>query len=172
MTTLKKLEISLLGATALLAIYIAIGMHGSESTLFGATNQCASGQTCLTSLELTGAANGATNTLQIDGGTMVIGASGSSITQVLKGIGSIIGNRSVTASTTAAFDIAVTGAVSGDTCFAMAASTTQTSIGFNIVGCSASTTANFITLLVSNATGAAAVVPYPIASATQFMVIR
>lgn len=96
---------------------------------------------------------------------------GSLVSSILKGTGSIIGNRSVTASTTAAFDIAVTGALSGDACFAMAASTTQAYIGWDIIGCSASTTAGFITISVYNP-GAAAVVPYPIASSTSYVVIR
>lgn len=104
-------------------------------------------------------------------GDVTIGASGSAVAQVIKGIGSIVGNAPVTASTTKAFDIAVTGAVSGDICFAQGASTTQSYLGMEIIGCSASSTSGFITLLVSNP-NAAAVVPYPIASATQYMIIR
>ncbi len=170
MTTLKKFELLLAVVAVLIGVYIATVVH-EGANLFGATNQCASGQTCLSSLELTGAANGATNTLQVDSGTVAIGPNGTGITQILSGKGSIIGNKSVTASTTAAFDIAVTGALVGDSCFAMAASTSQAYIGWDIIGCSASTTAGFITLLVYNP-GAAAAVPYPIASATQYMVIR
>lgn len=100
-----------------------------------------------------------------------IGQLGIGISQLLKGTGSIIGNAPIIASTTKAFDISVPNAAVGDLCFASAASTTQAYTGFEIVGCSASTTAGFITLLVSNP-GATAAVPYPIASSTNYLVVR
>lgn len=85
----------------------------------------------------------------------------------------IIGNNTVTASSTKAFDCAVTGIISTDIVFFSSASTTQTSNGFVITGASASSTAGFITLLVSNLTGANNVVPYGIASGTTaFLIVK
>lgn len=114
-----------------------------------------------------------TNILTTAGG-FKIGDSGSEFAMLLgvKGTGAIIGNRPVAATTTAAFDIAVTGIVSGDACVAQGASTTQTSLGFSIVGCSASTTAGFATVLVANGSGASNVIPYPVASATSVWIFR
>lgn len=135
------------------------GLNTNKAVAFGST------------LSVTGAST-LTGLTTIGSGGIKVGSNGSTVTQVIKGTGSIIGNRSLTASTTGAFDIAVTGAVSGDNCFAQAASTTQVSLGFSIIGCSASTTSGYITLLVNNATGGNAVVPYPIASSTNYLIVR
>ncbi len=169
---MTKKILAILGSLVIVvAVYMAYSYHNAPS-LLGLTNQCASGQTCLPSLELTGPNSGVTNAFQVDSGSFAFGANGTSLSQIIDGNGSIIGNKPVTASTTVAFDIAVTGVVSGDRCIAQAASTTQTLLGFSIVGCSASTTSGFITLLVANATGASAVVPYPIASSTHYFITR
>lgn len=58
------------GVIALVALIIAIGVWAFSSSSpkgFGAV-ECASGQTCLNSLELTGPLSGVTNALQIDSG--------------------------------------------------------------------------------------------------------
>lgn len=103
---------------------------------------------------------------------ILIGTNGNGLAQVQASTtASILGNASVTASTTKAFDIAVANAQSGDLCFAQGASTTQSYLGMYISGCSASTTSGFITLLVTNP-GASAVVPYGIASSTHYLVVR
>jgi hypothetical protein len=72
-------------------------------------------------------------------------------------------------------DCAITGARSGDIVFAQLGSTTvpaATTGGWRIVGASASSTANFDTVLVRNDTGASAIMPAAIASSTSFLNLR
>ncbi len=83
----------------------------------------------------------------------------------------VIGNTSITASTTAAFDCAVTGVVSGDYVIAEQATTSQAYLGMSIIGANASTTSGFVTIRVSNP-GATAVLPYAIASSTTFLIFH
>lgn len=62
------------------------------------------------------------------------------------------------ASTTKNYDCAVTGVVSGDKVFAQFATSTPGTVnGWSIVGAKASTTSGYITLLISNLTGASRV---------------
>lgn len=97
-------------------------------------------------------------------------SSPTNVSKVLVGTGAIIGNKSQTASTTSAYDIAVTGVVSGDIVFVQSATSTAAALPFIITGASASTTAGYITLTVFNL-GPAAAVPNAIASSTQYEVI-
>lgn len=105
-------------------------------------------------------------------GAITVGSSGTAISAIISTTtASIIGNAPITASTTKAFDIALTGVLTGDTCFAQPASTTQAYIGQQIVGANASITPNFVTILVSNP-GATAAASYAIASSTHVTCFR
>lgn len=65
----KNQLLSVVGAVVLILVGWAIyRYHSPAPTLVGVTNQCASGQTCLPSLELTGPNGGVTNALQLDSG--------------------------------------------------------------------------------------------------------
>lgn len=106
-------------------------------------------------------------------GSLQIGASGTSIPKIIEGTCPLIGvNANITASTTVSFDCAVTGAASGDVVFAMFATTSPTTAGpgWEVTRASASTTAGFITLNITNGTGASAYPPASIASTTQYLV--
>ncbi len=107
-------------------------------------------------------------------GGLIIGPSGSSLTQVIKGTGSLIAPSyvSLAASTTLAADIAVTGVVSGDTVFAQFATSTALGAGWEVVNASASSTAGYITVRFINNTGTAATIPASVASTTQYLIIR
>ncbi len=106
-----------------------------------------------------------TGALEADG-TSQIGASGTAFNQVLEGKSSLIASSfTVGATTTVSMDIAVTGALTGDTVFASFATTSAVG-GWAIVGASASTTAGFDTLRVMNLTGASNVIPASIASSS------
>lgn len=95
---------------------------------------------------------------------------------------SIIGaDISQSASTTKPYDCAVTGAASGDLVFAVTSTSTTLTYGgfapFEIVGAKASTTAGFITFMVANTSGAAAVLSAVnaqagFASSTNYLVVR
>lgn len=117
---------------------------------------------------------GVTNYDEVDATAIKVGGSnGSRVGPIIFGTCSnLIGNNSVTASTTKAFDCAVTGVVSGDTVVAIAASTTPSGyLGMYIAGVSASTTSGFITIKVANPNAAAAV-PYEIASSSQYLIFH
>ena len=105
---------------------------------------------------------------------MVIGTAGTPVNQFLRGSCSLIYTSSlVAATTTANFDCAVTGVLNGDQVLVTpATTTTQVFLGFRVVGASASSTANFITISVSNMTGVAAQIPLNIASSTAYIVVR
>lgn len=79
----------------LLALWIGWGVAKSDATssvLSLGANECATGQTCLPSLELTGAMSGVTNTLQIDAGsTNITGALSITGASVLTGSLSVSG---------------------------------------------------------------------------------
>lgn len=88
-----------------------------------------------------------------------LGANPTNFSKVLAGTCTLImGAQTITASTTKPFDCAITGVVSGDIVVnAMWATTTIPSFasnGYAIVGGYSSTTSGYITLLVSNLTGA------------------
>ncbi|MEK7213660.1 MAG: hypothetical protein AAB637_00885 [Patescibacteria group bacterium] len=115
-----------------------------------------------------------------------IGSSGTTVTQLIKGfctswngtgLNSMDGNH--TASTTEAYDCAVTGVVSGDMVMAQLSTSTPFVAGSNnlagdwaIVGAKASTTAGYITILLWN--GGATSVPSStgIGSSTAYLIIR
>lgn len=92
-------------------------------------------------------------------GTLVIGANGSSISEFKATTCNLIGtDASQPASTTVAYDCAVTGIASGDVVMAiLASSTPRFGQGWDIKAAIASTTAGFLTVLLSNETGTAAV---------------
>lgn len=75
---------------------------------------------------------------------------------------------SVTASTSVSMDCAIPGLVSGDIVESQFATSTAASLGWAITGASASTTAGWATLRVSNFTGVTAVTPASLASTTQY----
>lgn len=111
-------------------------------------------------------------------------SSPTNISKILTGTCTLLGlNTSQVASSTAPYDCAVTGAVSGDTVLGqLAVSTTSTNVlwsqnpgqglGWSITSCMASTTAGFITCRLSNQTGGAAApaASVNIASTTNYLV--
>lgn len=115
-----------------------------------------------------------------------IGSSGTTVTQLIKGfctswngtgLNSMDGNQ--TASTTEAYDCAVTGVVSGDMVMAQLSTSTPFVAGSNnlagdwaIVGAQASTTSGYITILLWN--GGATAVPSAtgVGSSTAYLIIR
>ncbi|HEY4508753.1 MAG TPA: hypothetical protein VJC13_00505 [Candidatus Paceibacterota bacterium] len=109
---------------------------------------------------------------------VVVGSAGTPINQALRGSCALIYTSSlVTASSTKAFDCAVTGVLKGDQVFVQAATTTSAvaanSFGaFIITGASASSTAGYITIQITNFTGVVADVPREIASSTSYWIIR
>lgn len=109
-------------------------------------------------------------------GDLTVGSSGTAVTQVLKGTCSLIAPSFVglAASTSIAMDCAVTGVQSGDVVIAMFATSTASGVGpgWEVVGSSASTTSGFITLNITNGTGASALMPASIASTTQYLILR
>jgi hypothetical protein len=106
-------------------------------------------------------AGGVTNYDELDATAIKAGgANGTRLGPIISGNCALIVNaQTVTASTTKAFDCAVTGVVSGDPVWAQFATTTPGTVpsnGWAIVGAAASSTNGFITVLVSNLTGATA----------------
>lgn len=108
-------------------------------------------------------------------GDLTVGSSGTTVSQMQKGTCSLIApSFSVTASTSVAMDCAVTGVQASDVVFAMFASSTPSTAGsgWEVVGASASSTSGFITLSITNGTGATAVIPASLASTTQYLILR
>jgi hypothetical protein len=102
---------------------------------------------------------------------------GTAIAQVLKGTCNLIGSdSSQAATTTVAYDCAVTNAQSGDTVFAQLASTTPAlggSMGWVIVATKASSTSGYITVMLTNMSGASRVPSVTsVGSSTQYLIIR
>lgn len=118
---------------------------------------------------------GVTNYDELDATALKIGgANGSRIGPVITSTCSLIApSFTVTASSTAVMDCAVTGVVTGDGVFAQFATTSAAfGGGWSIAGASASTTSGFITLLVANGTGATAVIPASVASTTKYIILH
>lgn len=117
---------------------------------------------------------GTTNYDEVDATAMKIGgANGSRLGPIIAGSCSLIApSFSVAASTTVSMDCAVTGVVTGDTVFADFATSTVAGNGWAIDGSSASTTANVITLRVTNWTGTTSIIPASIASSTDYLVLH
>lgn len=108
-------------------------------------------------------------------GGLSIGPAGSDLVEVVAKTCNLIGSdSSQAASTTVAYDCAVTGVSSGDLVFAQLASTTPAfggTQGWAIVASKASTTANFVTVLLGNFSGAARVPSvFSVGSSTQIFV--
>ncbi len=119
-------------------------------------------------------------------GGITVGSSGTAVTQLIKGscttwnggiaagINGMDGNHP--ASTTEAYDCAVTGAVSGDLVFAQfATSTFNGSAGqttWLIAGAKASSTSGYITVLITNYGPAAVPSVTGVGSSTSYLIIR
>lgn len=106
------------------------------------------------------------------GNTASLGVVPTNFAKILAGSCSLIASTyTIAASSTLGMDCAVTGVVSTDLVFAESAtSTAGFGTGWSITGASASSTANFITVTVSNGTGASGVIPASIASSTKYQV--
>lgn len=101
--------------------------------------------------------------------------SGGFLAGATTGTCSLIGSvASIPASTTVAFDCAVTGIVSGDITFSQFATTTASSggPGWLITQSSASTTSGFLTLNVTNLTGTTATMPASLSTAVKYFVSK
>lgn len=107
-------------------------------------------------------------------GTLSVGDDGTQVTEMIVGKCTLImSSFTVTASTTAAADCAVTGVVSGDTVFAQFATSTTAFLGWSIGQVSASSTSGFITMRVANNIGVASVIPASLASSSvQYLIVR
>ena len=115
-----------------------------------------------------------TQGIRVPGGPGIT-TSGSTIQAVYKGTCALIApTYSVAASTSVAMDCPATGVQSGDLAFAWFATTTPSAAGpgWEIVRSSASSTAGYITLSVTNGTEATAIIPASIASTTQYLDLR
>lgn len=100
---------------------------------------------------------------------------GDTLAKIQKGTCNMITAGTVTATSTAYFDCAVSGVASGDLVFAQVSTTTAPTsgiFGFSIIGTSASTTAGFITFKIANATGATAAVPTTFSNGVQYVIVR
>lgn len=117
---------------------------------------------------------GVTNYDEVDATALRIGGSSSSRLGFLASASCslIAPSFTVAASTTVSMDCAVTGVASGDRILAQFATSTVAGNGWDIVGASASTTGSFVTLRVTNWTGASNIIPASLASSTQVWVAR
>ncbi len=158
----KSEKILLVVGIALVLIVGYLVTH-PKIKLFGA-NQCGGIQTCLASIELTGAANGATNTLQIDAGaennagTFQLGASGSIQSNQVNTTCSPKADVSITATSSGyAYCLGVAGVTSTDQVDAQFSTSTAnfvlTTDEFFIMSAKSSTTPGAIDFLVYNGTG-------------------
>jgi hypothetical protein len=124
--------------------------------------------------------------LNITGG-ITFGTSGTTFNKIITGTGALIvpsgAGATVNASSTKAFDMAVSGVVSGDTVIVQFATSTALSgvlygagnLGgpFTIVGAAASTTSGFITVVVGNLSSAnTSISASGIASSTNYEIIK
>jgi hypothetical protein len=91
-------------------------------------------------------------------GTLKVGANGSTITEMKATTCDLIGTTfTQPATTSVAYDCAVTGVASGDVVFAQLKTATGTVGSWDITRSMASTTAGYITVLLTNHTGVTAV---------------
>lgn len=99
---------------------------------------------------------------------------GTTVTQIIESTCTLIYSDSqITASTTKAFDCAVTGVVSGDRVFVDIATSTPPGFGaWLLAGASASSTSGFVTLQIANFTGGTRNIPMAIGSSTKVRVSR
>lgn len=117
---------------------------------------------------------GVTNYDEVDATAIKIGgASGSRVGPVIAKTCSLISaNFTIAASTTVAMDCVVTGVVSGDLVFADLATSTIQGNGWLIAQSSASSTAGFVTVQITNNTGTSKTLPASVASTTQVLVLH
>jgi hypothetical protein len=108
-------------------------------------------------------------------GGIIVG-NGTQLLQVLKGTCNLVGaDVSQAATTSAPYDCAVSGVQSGDLVIAQLGTTTQnaSSLRWNIEAAVASSTSGYITLRLSNGTGASAKPSVTsVGSSTQYVIIR
>lgn len=122
-------------------------------------------------------AGGVTNYDELDATAVKVGgANGSRIGPIIAGQAALIGsNASQAASSTVAYDIAVTGVVAGDTVYVQLASSTPQTANqtyWTIIGSKASTTAGFITTLLWNNGPAASPSVSGVGSTTNYIVMH
>lgn len=88
-------------------------------------------------------------------GTLSVGSSGTTITQIVAGTCDLVGmDATQNASTTRSYDCAVAGVVNDDKVFVQLSTTTpSTNLGWRVNGASASTTSGYITISLMNLTG-------------------
>lgn len=148
---------------ALVAILIAVGsyfVHGA--TMFGSTG--------------TRFPNGlSTSAISPGVGKLLIGSAGTNIGTVVFSACNLVGtDASQAASTTVPYDCAVTGVLSGDVVFAELASSTARggSSSWAINAAKASTTAGFVTVLLTNNGPAATPSVTAVGSSTSIFTIR
>lgn len=97
---------------------------------------------------------------EVDASALKIGTNGSRVGPIIAGTCSLImSNYTIAATTTVAADCAVSGVVSGDIVFANFATSTANFGGWLVPQSSASSTSGFITLRITNTTGATALIP-------------
>ncbi len=168
--------------SVVLGVLVVVSGVGAATTI--STNISTGGN-----LTVTGTADvtGVTTLVNASTTRVSIGSSGTTVSQLIKGnctsftantlaLGDGIAHA---ASTTKAYDCAVTGVVSGDTVFAQFATTTSQSAGslftqavWSIVGAKASTTSGYITLLVWNNGPSAVPSTLGVGSSTNYLIIR
>ena len=107
------------------------------------------------------------------GNTATLGVAPTNISKILTGTCSLIApSFTVAASSTVPMDCAVAGVTSSDTMVMTEfASSSVVGSGWAIDGSSASSTAGYLTMRITNWTGASAIIPASIASTTQYLVI-
>lgn len=103
----------------------------------------------------------------VNGGTFRLGASGSSLTQVIKGTCDLVGGT-IAATSSASADCAVTGVKDGDLVFATLATSTA---GGVITGARASSTDGYITVRLLNLAGGSKHTTF-FGTSTAFVIIR
>lgn len=140
----------------------------------GAGTRYPNGISADTTSPTTGQVRGTTLTVT---GTATLGDNGSAIADLIHGTCSLVaysGGFTVAATSTVAFDCAVTGALTTDTqVFAkLATSSVATSGGWTVEASSASSTPGYLRIHVRNNTGASAVMPASVASSTSYLIVR
>lgn len=118
---------------------------------------------------------GVTNYDEVDATAIKIGGTnGTRVGPIISKTCSLAANTfTIAATSTALFDCAVTGVVSGDNVFVQSATTTGAfGAGWLVAGAIASSTSGFVSVSIYNGTGASAVVPAGIASSTRVLVFH
>lgn len=128
------------------------------------------------------ALGGATNYDTISASVLQIGSgcnssfgtcTGTSVSQIVKGTCNLIGAPTITATSSAAMDCAVSGVVAGDTVFFTQPTTTPSTFeGWRVTSANASSTSGFITFILYNATGANAIPPITATSSIGYLILR